>query len=887
LGKPIQETIFKSRLTITYRTNITGTVKQEPLPFRLLVLGNFSGDAIHEGGLLPRLEERDIRTIKRGMTVNHYLGEILPMVKVTNSALATKIPGKLVNVAIPVDLTDEQLAPAKAPAGGGDPPARTVRVKLKGGKGKWQSTTADNGLCPVECDVEIAGDLELEITSVSGAKTVATKGVELFLKGRPLGTLMDSTTGERLMPVTGLLPEGALVVAYAAADASATPPTEETITWDTAPTAGGSYTLKIADRPQDVDRTIPFDSMEAFRPDRVAVSVPEILRLLTVRSLVQELLAELRNSPDLRAAVKKSLTEQTGLVALQQWAAEQYWLLRLEKPQKSTGAAFVLPAEGVKTRDELLHAIGAAPESLVDKADSHTLALVEQEDNKPLSFHVRDANFPAGARFMNAFAALLVNGTLENSKILSRTLTYPDGSTEKKYLDTYSELLAAANEYSSKADALVRGHLDTVFHDGSFQGLEANWRSLHDLASSVTASDVLVDFLDVTGIPAPAPEGSPPAPKGELQADFEDNGDDIFSSALFKKVYIEEYDRYGGKPFSAMIGLYEFGADDDAMQWLNVMGKIANAAHCPFVSSVSPRFFKGCKTMEDVAQIADLDAVLSNPVYSKWSALRDRDWACYIGLAVPRYIVRQPWGHSGNAEQGNSIRYAETVDPKKVSGNNFLWGNAAMLFAKNMVRSYENSGWAQHIRGPLGGGIVEGLDAYVYTDFDREEVKPSVEIAIPDYRELQFANNGFIPLVQKKNDSVATFFSSQSIKKPKFFVEDVATKNAHLVTNLSYTLSITRIAHYVKKMVREYIGSTADADYMQRMLGEWIGSYVTTVVNPDDLTLLYYPFKATEVTVEPKPGPFGWYKATISVLPHVQFEGMDVELRLEAALGGK
>jgi type VI secretion system protein ImpC len=421
-------------------------------------------------------------------------------------------------------------------------------------------------------------------------------------------------------------------------------------------------------------------------------------------------------------------------------------------------------------------------------------------------------------------------------------------------------------------DVAVREHLDAIIHDEQFQELESSWRSLQDLASSVNDEDVIIDMLD--------------ASQRDLAHDFVDHGADIFGSALFRKVYIEEYDRYGGKPFSAMIGLYEFGCEDDDIQWLDVMGKIANASHCPFISAVSPAFFPPCKTMEDVAQISDLDAVLAHPRYAKWQELRDRDWAAYIGLVLPKYILRRPWGHR-EGERENQVGYVETVYPEAIEGNNFLWGNAAILFAKNMVRSYENSGWAQHIRGPKGGGIVEGLTVHPYDKNGREEVKPPVEIAIPDYREYQFSRNGFIPLVHKKGEGVATFFSAQSIKKPKFFVEDLNTKNAHLVTNLAYTMSVTRIAHFTKRMMREYIGSTADGPYIQRVLTQWLNGYVTLVANPDDLTLLYYPFKATNVVVEPKPGPFGWYKATISVLPHVQFEGMDVELRLEAALGGK
>ncbi len=528
-----------------------------------------------------------------------------------------------------------------------------------------------------------------------------------------------------------------------------------------------------------------------------------------------------------------------------------------------------LTKQAKKIQDMLLSNLGEADDSIYDstgqaltlvsdvspKQETPILRSHEGEQETPiLRFRDRDVKIGDRTRFMNALATLLAN-------------------FEVQKLDSFSAILEAITDIVNEIDLEVGASLNEIYHDNNFQELEANWRSLDDLARSVSEEDVIIDFLDVS--------------KEELRADLADHKTDTFGIDLFRKVYIDEYDSYGGKPFAAMIGLYEFDCSEEDIKWLDTMGEVSNAAHCPFISSVGPEFFPPCKTMEDVAEISDLDAVLAHPRYSKWRELRDTDGAAYIGLTLPRYILRQPWGVREN-EYGNRIGYKEVVFPQ-LSGesDDFLWGNSAILMAKNMVRSYENSGWAQHIRGPKNGGLVGGLTSYSYFKNGHEEIKPPIEIAIPDYRELQFSRNGFIPLVHKKNEALATFFSTQSIKKPKYFLEDINTKNSHLVTNLAYTLSITRLAHFVKRMMREYIGSTANAGYIQLVLTEWLNSYVTTVTNPDDLTLRYYPFKATSVKVEPKPGPFGWYKATIAVLPHVQFEGMDVELQLEAALGGE
>lgn len=516
---------------------------------------------------------------------------------------------------------------------------------------------------------------------------------------------------------------------------------------------------------------------------------------------------------------------------------------------------------------ELLRVIGQTPGDLLDNGAPKALispvgaapaagdgSQPAPVDDRPLRFDDRDVQINDGVRFMNTLSALLVNQDIA-------TLT------------SYSAVLEKTAELITQIDTKIRESLDLVYHDQDFQSLEAGWRSLHDLATSVTQDDVFIDFLDVS--------------KEELRADIVDNEGDIFAGELFRKVYINEYDRYGGKPFAAMIGLYEFDSGPEDIAWLSAIGKVANACHCPFVSAVGPSFFHPCKTMEEVANIGDLDAVLRHPRFGKWNELRNTDYAAYLGLTLPGYLMRAPWGHSDSVERGNTLGFKESV----VSGttgpeSKFLWGNSTILFAKNMVRSYQGSGWAQHIRGPKGGGLVEGLTVHTYDKNGYEEMQPPLEIAMADYRELQFAQNGFIPLIHKKHEAVATFFSAQSVKKASFFVEELSTQNAHLVTNLAYTFSITRIAHFVKRMMREYIGSSTDGEYIQKVLSEWLGGYVTSITNPDDFTLLYYPFKAVSVDVEPKPGPLGWYKAVISVLPHLQFEGMDVELRLEAALGG-
>jgi type VI secretion system protein ImpC len=328
-----------------------------------------------------------------------------------------------------------------------------------------------------------------------------------------------------------------------------------------------------------------------------------------------------------------------------------------------------------------------------------------------------------------------------------------------------------------------------------------------------------------------------------------------------------------------MIGLYEFEHIPQDEFWLKTMGKVAAASHAPFVGSVSPKFF-GCESIEELAAVKDLEGLMNHPKYGSWNKLRDSEEAAYLGLTLPKYIVRLPYDPDTNPT--GSLPFKEKVEG--ASNKDYLWGSAAVLFAQNMVRSFETSGWCQYLRGPKGGGLVSGLPVHTFNIRGEEELKIPVEMAIPDYRELEFANAGFIPLIYRKGTADACFFSAQSLKRAKKFKDPKDSENAQLVTNLSYTFSVTRIAHYVKCIMRDNIGSSADAAYIKQSLETWISQYITTVVNPDDLTLRYYPFKAAEVNVTPREGMIGWYDCTMSILPHIQFEGMDVELRLDARL---
>lgn len=611
----------------------------------------------------------------------------------------------------------------------------------------------------------------------------------------------------------------------------------------------------------DAGRTIPVRSLESFAPDALGSSVPEIRRLRILRLLLKELKTDLNMSTNARKALAEGLSqERRKLPAIRRELRGRYPMLALDETESMKKMDKTVAPEDVawfqdyydtRIEEKVVKGIDVSGDPDVN----HALVKVGVTNNVGLAFHDKDTSDQAvndAGRIANALAVLLMNGEgLE---------TVQSGGIG----DCIDNLV-------KRVEGLMQQHSRYVLSHDTFRELERNWRDVAELCAAVEDDQVIIDLLDVS--------------KEELREDLADHSSDIFTSALFKKVYVDEYDRFGGQPFGSMLGLYQFGWGDDEIAWLTVMSQIANAAHCPFISSVAPSFFgEDNKRWSDLDTIGDVEAHLKLPKFGKWNVLRDSLEAPYIGLALPGYLSRKPWREESDQLGNRTMRYEEKiVDPD----SDYLWGNAAVLFAKNMIASFEGSGWCQYVRGPKGGGLVRGMTVDIIKRHGQEELQSPVQFEIADYRELQFSKAGLMPLVHCKGTSDAAFFSSQSAKKPHDFMSEIDTQNSYLITNLSYTLSITRIAHYVKRMMRDYIGSSANDAYIQNTLQLWLNDYITTTVNPDDLTLRYYPFKAVSVEVIPKPGPLGWYKAVISILPHIQFEGMDVELRLEAALGGK
>lgn len=410
-------------------------------------------------------------------------------------------------------------------------------------------------------------------------------------------------------------------------------------------------------------------------------------------------------------------------------------------------------------------------------------------------------------------------------------------------------------------DQKLSQQLDAVMHHPDFQAIESTWRGLKFLVDRTDfRRNVKIELLDVS--------------KDALRQDFED-APEINQTGFYRHTYVQEYDTPGGEPIGVAIANYEFdhGAQDIAL--LRNISKVAAAAHMPFVASVGPAFF-GKKTMEEVAAIKDIANYFDRAEYTKWNSFRNTDDSRYIGLTLPRVLARLPYGP--DTVPVRNFNYIEDV--KGPDHDRYLWANASFAFAANMVKSFVRNGWCVQIRGPQAGGLVEDLPIHLYDLGIGSQMKIPTEILIPETREFEFANLGFIPLSFYKNRDYACFFSANSTQKPSLYDTKEATANSRINARLPYIFLLTRIAHYLKVIQRENIGATKDRRNLELELNKWINGLVTEMTDPSDEVQAAYPLRQAQVIVEDIEDNPGFFSVKTFLVPHFQIEGMDISLSM-------
>ena len=428
-------------------------------------------------------------------------------------------------------------------------------------------------------------------------------------------------------------------------------------------------------------------------------------------------------------------------------------------------------------------------------------------------------------------------------------------------------LSATIDARVAELDRLISTQLSAVMHAPEFQRLESTWRGMDYLVKeSNTGQTIKIKALH--------------APKRDLVRDFK-GASEFDQSALFKKVYEEEFGTFGGSPFGALIGDYEISRQPEDMYFIEQMSHVAAAAHAPFISAASPELF-GLETYADLGKPRDLSKVFDTVEYTKWKAFRESEDARYVGLTLPRFLGRLPYNPLDGATT-EGFNYVEDVDG--TDHHKYLWCNAAYAFGTKLTGAFEDYGWCAAIRGVEGGGLVENLPTHTFkTDEGEVALKCPTEIAITDRREKELSDLGFISLVHCKNTDYAAFFGAQSAQKARKYASDAANANAVLSAQLQYIFAVSRIAHYMKAMMRDKIGSFAAAANVEDFLNRWLTQYVLLDDNASQEQKARFPLREASVQVSEVPGRPGVYRAVSFLRPHFQLDELSVSLRLVAEL---
>ena len=428
------------------------------------------------------------------------------------------------------------------------------------------------------------------------------------------------------------------------------------------------------------------------------------------------------------------------------------------------------------------------------------------------------------------------------------------------------DVTASIDARIAELDKLISDQLNAVMHSADFQKLEGSWRGLNYLVmQSETSTSLKINVLN--------------ASKKDLIKDLR-AAPEFDQSALFKKIYEEEFGTFGGAPYAALIGDYEFTRHPEDLYLLDEMSHVAAAAHAPFISAAGSELF-GLESFTDIGKPRDLAKIFDTVEYAKWKSLRESEDSRYVGLVLPHVLGRLPYGaETMPVEAFNFEEDVDGTDHKK-----YLWTNAAYAFGARLTDASAKYGWCAAIRGLEGGGLVEGLPAHTFkTDEGEVALKCPTEVAITDRNEKLLADLGFISLVHCKNTDYAAFFSAQSLQKAKTYNTDSANANARLSTQLQYIMATSRIAHYLKSMMRDKIGSFASRQNVEDYLNTWLSQYVLLDDSASQEAKAKFPLREARVEVAEIPGKPGAYRAAAFLRPHFQLDELTISLRLVAEL---
>jgi type VI secretion system protein ImpC len=437
----------------------------------------------------------------------------------------------------------------------------------------------------------------------------------------------------------------------------------------------------------------------------------------------------------------------------------------------------------------------------------------------------------------------------------------PNNQGEKVNKSIVDQMIAGIDEKLSV-------QVDEILHHKDVQKLESAWRGLKYVVDKTNfRENIKLELLSVS--------------KDELLEDFEDSPE-VVKSGLYQHCYVSEYGQFGGNPIGAMIANYDFGPGPQDVKLLQYAASVSAMSHAPFIAAAGPEFF-GIDDYQDLPGLKDLDSLFEGPQYTKWRSFRESEDARYVGLTAPRFLLRLPYGEDSSPVK--AFNYEENVKDKHDA---YLWGNTSFAFATRLADSFAKYRWCPNIIGPQSGGAVEDLPLHTFDSMGDIETKTPTEVLVSDRREYEMSEQGFISLTMRKGSDQAAFFAANSCQKPKFFGNSVEGKaaetNYKLGAQLPYLFVTCRLAHYIKVLQREQIGSWKEKSDLNRELNTWIKQFVSDQDNPSSEVRGRRPLRAASIEVNDVDGDPGFYKVSMSVRPHFKYMGASFDLSLVGKL---
>lgn len=430
---------------------------------------------------------------------------------------------------------------------------------------------------------------------------------------------------------------------------------------------------------------------------------------------------------------------------------------------------------------------------------------------------------------------------------------------------------ALVDEMIGQIDEKLSKQLDAILHKEDFQKLESSWRSLKFLVDRTDfRENIKIEMMSVS--------------KQDLLDDFED-APEVPKSGLYRRVYTAEYGQFGGQPYGAMVANYDFGPGPQDVKLLQYAASVAAMSHAPFVAAAGKEFF-GIDSWEQLPNLKDLHSIFEMPQYTKWQSFRQSDDSRNVALTMPRFLLRLPYGP--DTAPSKTFNYREDVSD---GNDSFCWGNTAFAFASRLADSFAKFRWCANIIGPQGGGAVEDLPLYQFEAMGAIQTKIPTEVLISERREYELSEEGFIALTMRKGSDNAAFFSANSCQKPKFYGISKEGKEAELnyklSTQLPYMMITNRLAHYIKVIQRENIGTWKERQDLERELNKWVSQYVTEMDNPAPEVRSKRPLRMCQIEVNDVEGDPGWYSVTMKMRPHFKYMGAAFTLSLVGKLEKK